>query len=99
LKRDGVTTVPYLSVEEWALRIKAPVDPRAGTVEVGLADINAGLPTTWLPAAWTGQVLSGRYFATVEIGPLVKDRSYNAFARVSLGGQVPVIHAGVIEAY
>jgi hypothetical protein len=99
LKREGVVTVPYQSVEAWTIKVKAPVDVRTLIGEVGLSVTGEEDPEEWLPMEWTGQVLSDRYYGAVVIGPLEQGVRYNVYARVTGAGQAPVMHAGVIEAY
>lgn len=99
MKRDGVLTIPYQSTEQVRTWVKAPNDPTTFSAEAGLAPTGEEDPAAWVPATWTGERLGNRYAATFTVPTLEKGKRYNVYIRVTAGGNVPVMQAGVIEAY
>jgi hypothetical protein len=96
LKREGVLTIPYQSVEDVGFWVKAPEDPQSFLVEIGLAPTAEEDPASWVTADWTGDVLVNRYFVSATLGPFTQGVRYNVYVRVD--GSV-VMHSGVIEAF
>lgn len=99
MKREGVLTIPYQSTEPIRVKVKAPSDPTSFAAEAGLALTAEEDPAVWVPVTWTGQRIGTRYFGTVVLGPFTKGLRYNVYVRVTGGGNAPVMHAGVIEAF